>query len=183
MLPEVYDYILDKNAWFPLLLGIATFYIVIILILPLFFIEFEQSFNGQNATVIWGLQFWQSYLIIGFLILGFILREKQIKGYRLSLVLSNLIILFLLIQLLQWPFAMDTSLVFGLPPIGIHDADTLIFLFIPMLGALLLFINSSIFLKSNQTLIFSEKKFYKNFLFGIITALTIFLFIIGFWFF
>ena len=48
-----------------LAVGSGIIFVLVTPLLPLYFVEFEESINGSMATVFWCWQFWQSYLVIG----------------------------------------------------------------------------------------------------------------------
>ena len=62
-----------------LAVGSGIIFILVTLLLPLYFVEYEEFVNGSMAKVFWGWQFWQLYLVIGLLVIGLILRKQSIN--------------------------------------------------------------------------------------------------------
>lgn len=122
--------------WSFFAVGLGVIFVVVTPILPLYWIEYEEYVNGSMATVLWGVQFWQPYLIIGLLVLGLILRTHSINKNNYFFLVVNLLMVVTILQMILWPDITNNPL--WEVPAPIHSTHWLHYIYIPFLGIILL---------------------------------------------
>lgn len=126
---------IDETHWSYLALGLGAFLVMIIPVLPFFFVEFEETVNGSMATVLWGIQFWQSYLMIGLLVVGLVIRKSSVNRNNYLLSGLTLFMTFFMAHMLLWPAAANNITPLWGVPVPIHSLSLWIpFAIIPFLG-------------------------------------------------
>ncbi len=171
---------IEETHWSYLVLGLGVFFIVITPMLPFFFVEFEEAVNGSMATVLWGLQFWQSYFAIGLLVVGLAIRKSTVN--RSTYLFSGLILVitFFIVHMLLWPIVDTTTPLWGVP-VPIHSISLLTpFAAIPFLGIGCLLIGAT-FSRTTNFHQLSIPEFFKVILPGITIGILGCLFFLFFW--
>lgn len=154
-----------ESYWSFLAIGSGIIFVLVTPFLPLYFVEFEVMVNGSMARVLWGMQFWQPYLVIGLLVVGLIIRKQAInKNNSLFFVLS----LFMVYFPVQMFLTSDINLINPLwrAPVPIHSTNWLHYVYIPLIGTILLLLGV---IFSDKTLFLgtTTKEFFKLLLPGI----------------
>ncbi|MFX1538292.1 MAG: hypothetical protein ACFFDI_29230 [Promethearchaeota archaeon] len=128
------NFSIKKSHWSFSAFGLGVFLVIIVPVLPFFFVEFEETVNGSMATVLWGIQFWQSYLVIGLLTAGLVIRKSSINRNNCLFSGLTLIMTIFIVHMLLWP-AVDTITPLWGVPVPIHSISLWTpFAIIPFLG-------------------------------------------------
>lgn len=153
-----------------LILGIGGVFVLATPFLPLYWIEFEQAISGGGmATVLWGLQFWQSYIVVGMLVLGFLLKEIRIKGVRIPFLIASMMIFLTLVLMMSAPLTGIGAPLANIS-VPIHSTRYFFTRFIPLIGGMLLMV--AIFLsKPAETLLIRSHDFFAGFLLSVLLLL------------
>jgi hypothetical protein len=172
---------IEESHWSYLTLGLGAFLVIIIPGLPFFFVEFEETMNGSMATVLWGGQFWQSYLTIGLLVVGLIIRKSSINRKNYLFLGLTLVMTFFIAHMLLWPAAINSIAPLWGVSRSIHSISLWIpFAIIPFLGIGCLLIGITYSRTTNFRRL-TTSEFFKAILPGISIGILGSLFFLIFW--
>ncbi|OLS23602.1 MAG: hypothetical protein HeimC3_24140 [Candidatus Heimdallarchaeota archaeon LC_3] len=144
-----------------LAIGSGMIFVLVTPLLPLYFVEFEESVNGSMATVFWGWQFWQSYLVIGLLVVGMTIRKLSINKGNYLFVSLNLLMAFITVQLI-----LDLNNPLWGVSAPIQSTNWLPYTYIPLLGIILIPLGA-IFSDKTKFVGITTKEFIKELFPGI----------------
>ncbi|MFX0207014.1 MAG: hypothetical protein ACFFDT_13585 [Candidatus Hodarchaeota archaeon] len=172
---------IKESHWSYFALGLGVFLVIIIPVLPFFFVEFEETVNGSMATVLWGGQFCQSYIVIGLLMVGLVIRRSSVNRNNYLFSGLTLTMTFFIVHMLLWPAAANTITPLWDVPVPIHSISLWIpFAIIPFLGIGCLFIGA-ICSKATNFRSLTTSEFFKTILPGISIGILGCLFFLIFW--